>query len=405
MSARVAARLAWALFGLSAALLAGEVIFAILNRSIDLEGSYGLLFDSLFRLALLIFPIVGALVASRRPENPIGWLFLGAGVLLALSGFAYGWAAHTLFVDPGVLPAGDVMAWLSAWVFIPALFGTTALLFLLFPSGRYAGRRWRLVGWLTIAGTLAAALGPALRPGRLEEPPFEGVVNPFGLESAERVVDVAATIGWIALVASIPVAAVGMLLRLRRARGLERQQLKWIAGAAALFALACLGAATAFAAGHEHSGQIAILVAYAAIPLAAGQAILRHRLYDIDVVINRTLVYGSVTALLAGAYLGLVLLFQFALSPITEQSGLAVALSTLAVAALFRPARDRVQALVDRRFYRRKYDAQRTLEGFSARLRRVDDPDALRAEVTGVIARSMQPAHVSLWLRARRHVP
>ena len=193
-----------------------------------------------------------------------------------------------------------------------------------------------------------------------------------------------------------------MVVRLRRSRGEERRQLKWVASAAALFAAVCLVTAATVEQETGDVGQIAVLLAYSAIPVSAGYAILRHRLYDIDLVVNRALVYGTLTATLAGAYLGLVLLLGVALSPLTERSDLATALSTLAVAALFRPARSRVQALVDRRFYRRKYDAARTLERFGARLRAETDLDALPGELTGVVRETMQPAQVSLWLAGPR---
>jgi hypothetical protein len=392
--------LAWSLWAVSVLFLVGDGVFSVLNRSLEIEGSYGAAFDWLFRVAFLVFPTVGAVVASRRPENVIGWLLLSVGVPASLSGFVFGWAAYGLFVNPGSLPAGEELAWLSTWTFIPPVFGSTAFLFLLFPDGRYPSRRWRVAGWLAIGGIMAAALGTALQPGRLQEPPFERLENPFGLETVERLVEVVVTLGWIALVASIVAAAAAIVVRLRRSHGLERQQLKWIAAAAALFGLACIGAASSFALGGDQRwGQIAVLVAVGLIPIAAGQAILRHRLYDIDVVLNRTLVYGTLTALLAGVYFGLVLLFQLALSPVTEGNELAVAVSTLAVAALFRPVRSRIQALVDRRFYRRKYDAERTLTGFATRLRDEVDLDALRSELTGVVGETMQPVHVSVWLR------
>jgi hypothetical protein len=399
MSQTRAAQLAWALWGLSAALLVGEVVFAILNRGTEIPGSFGPFFDAFFRLAVLVFVTVGALVASRRPGNPIGWLLVSVGVPFALSGFAHSYATYTLLTEPGSLRGVDVMAWLAAWLFLPPLFAIPPLLFLLFPNGRLLSPRWRPVALLIAVGAVATALSTAFAPGFLAEPPFEGVVNPFGLEGAGGFLDAISILGWVSIVVGIPAAAVSMLLRLRRARGIERQQLKWIATAAALFAVACLGAATTFSLGGEELGQIMVLMAYSAFPVAAGYAILRHRLYDIDVVVNRTLVYGSVTALLAGAYLGLVLLFQLAFQPVTEGNGLAVAFSTLAVAALFRPARNYVQRAVDRRFYRRRYDAQRTLEGFATRLRDEIDLDALRVELTGVVAQTMQPAHVSLWLR------
>jgi hypothetical protein len=205
-------------------------------------------------------------------------------------------------------------------------------------------------------------------------------------------------VGLAGTAVAIPIAAAAMIARLRRARGVERQQVKWVATAASIFAAGVLGTMVGVAAGHVDVAALMILT-FPLIPAAAGVAILRHRLYDIDLVINRALVYGALTALLAATYVGLALLLGLALEPITGGSDLSIALSTLAVAALVRPARRRVQTLVDRRFYRRKYDAQRTLERFAARLRAETDLEALRAELTAVAQETMQPAHVSLWLR------
>jgi 3',5'-cyclic AMP phosphodiesterase CpdA len=399
MSRASAGRLVWALWALIVALVVGELVFSILNRDTEVESSSGPLLGAVFVVVFLTFPTFGALVASRRPRNPIGWILLGAGVAFGVTGFAEGYGVYALYTDPDSLAGGVNMAWLSAWVFIPALFAAPALLFLLFPDGRLPSPRWRPVVWLAVIAPAVAAADASISPGRLEDPPFADVVNPYGLEGADWLV-VFSTFGWVGGAAAVAGAAICMILRLRRARGVERQQLKWIATAAALFALACLVAVPTYYAGQDEFGAAVILLALLAIPIATGLAILRYRLYDIDVVINRTLVYGSVTALLAGAYLGLVLLFQLAFSPLTEENSLAVALSTLAVAALFRPARNRVQAVVDRRFYRRKYDTAQTLTLFAARLRDEVDLDALRAELTGVVGETMQPAHVSLWLRA-----
>jgi hypothetical protein len=242
-------------------------------------------------------------------------------------------------------------------------------------------------------------VGSALDSGRLTEPPFEGIDNPAGIEAAGPALEVVGAAGFIALFAGILLGAAALVARFRRARGDERQQLKWFASAGALFALACLVALTPWFGSSDTTGQLLILLAFAAIPIAAGVAILKYRLYDIDLVIRRTLVYGGLTALLAGAYLAGVLLLQLALSPLTERSDLAIAGSTLAVAALFRPARARVQAAVDRRFYRRRYDAERTLESFGARLRDEVDLEALGGELRAVVSETMQPVHISLWLR------
>jgi hypothetical protein len=399
MSRASVARLAWSLLVFIVLLAIAEVVFSILNRNTDIEGSSGVFLSTLFGVAFLTFPTLGALVVSRRPENPIGWIMVGTGVVFGVSGVAEAYGVYALYTDPGSLAGGANAAWLTAWVFIPALFAAPALLFLLFPDGRLPSPRWRPVLWLAVIAPAVAAADAAVSPGRLEDPPFADVVNPYGLEGADWLV-VFSTFGWVGGAAAVGGAAICMILRLRRARGVERQQLKWIATAAALFALACMVAVPTYYAGQDEIGSAVIFFVLPAIPLATGLAILRYRLYDIDVVINRTLVYGSVTALLAGAYLGLVLLFQLAFSPLTEENSLAVAFSTLAVAALFRPARNRIQALVDRRFYRSRYDAAQTLVSFAARLREEVDLDALRAELTAVVAETMQPAHVSLWLRA-----
>jgi hypothetical protein len=245
------------------------------------------------------------------------------------------------------------------------------------------------------AATVDAALGPTL-----DDAPFAGVANPLPVDVPEAALAPLSWVGWPGMILGLILAAVAMIRRLRRSRGVERQQLKWIATAAALLPAASLAGVASFYSGYDELGGIVVTLAFIPIPIAAGYAILRHRLYDVDLVINRALVYGTLTAILAGAYVGLVLLLGLALAPLTRQSDLAIALSTLAVAALFQPVRRRVQTLVDRRFFRHKYDAARTLERFGARLRSETDLDALRAELTGVVRETMQPAHVSLWLRA-----
>ena len=276
----------------------------------------------------------------------------------------------------------------------------------LFPTGHYLSRGWRRAGTTVLVANAFALVVVAFEPGPLPNHPR--IRNPLGLDAAAGLLHALAAAAPVVVAVTLlfPIAAV--VARFRRSRGLERQQLKWLALAAA-YSIATLAVLLALdsvlnldtGTGRVVAGSMLGLV-MAAPPAAAAMAILRHRLYDIDVVINRTLVYGALTATLAAAYLVVVLLLQLVLQPLTPDTGLAIAASTLAVAALFRPARARIQAAVDRRFYRRRYDAKQTLEAFSGRLRDQIDLDALSAELRGVTQQTMQPAHVSLWLRSER---
>ena len=388
------------MWALSFVLLTLGVFFSFLTRAVPDPNAFGLPFDALLSAALLAFPTVGALVASRRHGNAIGWLFCVVGVLFGVQSAAYGWGVYALFTRPGELPGAELAAWLSTWLFVPALFCIPVYLFLLFPDGRLVSRRWRPVAWLAGAGLLATTVGSALSPGRLDGPPFETIENPAGLAGGGEALNVTTVLGYWLTLASILLAGVSLVLRFRRADGPERQQLKWFASAAALFAATTI-VYTFFLAGvAEQAGQISTLLAFAGIPIAVGVAILRHRLYDIDVVINRTLVYGSLTIMLVALYFGGIVVLQRVFVVLTgQQSTLAVVTSTLAIAALFNPLRRRIQSLVDRRFYRSKYDARKTLEAFSAKLRDETDLQTLNNDLVGVVAETMQPAHVSLWLR------
>jgi len=266
---------------------------------------------------------------------------------------------------------------------------------LLFPDGRLPSRRWRAVAWCAGLGIGLLFAADSLSPGPLDD--YPRLSNPYGVDSPVR--EAAAGISVLLLLAAMLGSPLSLILRFRRSGIEQREQIKWLAlagaAATATFAVALLGSDL----WGDTVANAAIMLSIALLPVAAGVAILRHRLYDIDVVINRTLVYGALTAILGAAYLGTVLLLQVALSPVTESSDLAIAGSTLGVAALFRPARSRVQTLVDRRFYRGRYDAQRTLASFAVRLRDEVALDALSAELRAVVVDTMQPAHVSLWLR------
>ena len=397
------ARLAWALFGISTVSnTAGLVLVALLPAgSLEGEGDQTLLLSAAFTLTTLVFALVGAIVSSRLPANPIGWLFCGAGVVLGMESATYGYAAYALVAHPG-LPGGVVAAWLSSWLWLPALLGVPSLLFLLFPDGRPSSRRWGLVILLIVTGLICQVAGSAFAPGSMQDSSVPETENPVGIEP-KIVTDVLQLTGWTMGLASIVLATCSLVLRYRRSQGIERQQLKWFAWSAGLlpgFLVAgVLADVTTDGAGSSYADYVLPLI-LSVVPISAGMAILRYRLYDIDIVINRTLVYGALTITLAASYFGMVLVLQLALNPLTEQSDLAVAGSTLAVAALFRPLRTRIQSAVDRRFFRRRYDATHTLAAFGARLRDQLDLGEVGADLRRVAHDTMQPAHVSLWLRS-----
>jgi hypothetical protein len=398
MSARRAAMLTWALW---LVLALPTVVLLALGASDSTPGDdFGLggLGGLSFVVASAAFGTVGALIATRVRGNPIGWVFLITAVAMILGNFAYQYADQVLYASSGSLPGGDVAAWLQN-LGLPPAFGLLGIALLLFPDGHLPSRRWRVGLWLASLGMALIVIGYALRPGPLDDP-FDSVVNPLGIAGAFDLMDALAGFGWMFMGASVALAAVAMTIRLRRAHGFERQQLKWIAFAAAFTGVAVVADVASFFVDAQGVNQLRIVVlglGFAALPLAAGAAILRYRLYEIDVVINRALVYAGLTVTLAAAYVGSVLLLQLVLSP---SSDLAVAGSTLAVAAVFQPARRRIQELVDRRFFRSRYDAAHTLERFGARLRDEVDLDSLAGELRAVVAETMSPAHVTLWLRA-----
>jgi hypothetical protein len=357
-----------------------------------------------FAFAALAFGTVGALVSNRLPDNRVGWIFCGIGAAIAVGDLGYQYGDQALFGSATGLPAGDVAVW-SQNLTVPPCFGLIAVALMLFPDGHLPSPRWRAAVVIALTGSAFESIGYALRPGHLDAP-FETVVNPMGVDGAFDLFEVMSSIGWPFMGLGLVLAAAAMRRRSKRATGLERQQLKWVAFAAAVAGvLIAIDIVSFFVASHETDlnllRTVTLGVAFSVIPVAAGVAILRYRLYDIDVVINRTLVYGALTATLAAVYLGSILLLQLVLRTITEGSGLAVAASTLATAALVRPARARIQAIVDHRFYRRKYDAGRTLDDFGTRLRDEIDLETLQSDLRSVVAETMQPAHVTLWLRAQ----
>jgi hypothetical protein len=394
-------RSAWVAWGFAAA--TGVLIF--LGAAITLLNHARLETDQIvgnvaFVVPVMAFAVVGALIGARRPENSVGWICIAIGLLLAI--VVAGDALSTWGVQSGSLPKGLCrwLAWVTAaWVPALGLMGTQLPLRL--PDGRPLSPRWRTYSRVCVAVIAVVTFVMFTQPDSPSDPAF-GLANPTGISWME---------GAGPLFLLLPLTFLGsiasVVVRYQRSASYERHQLRWIAFGAVVFIglyMVSLGTLAGLGVADDSTFGIvltsSIQMGYAAIPVAIGFAVLRHRLYDIDVVINRALVYAALTATLGAAYLGAVLLLQFVLAPLTEDSGLAVAASTLAVAALFRPARTRIQGAVDRRFFRRKYDAVLTLESFGARLREEIDLDSLTDELREVVQSTVQPAHVSLWLRS-----
>ena len=416
--------LAWPLAGLTVALYAAIFpLFVLVNRASVSERwdadftLSGVLAQGLF----LAFPVVGALIASRRPRNPIGWICLADGLLWMLSNVFDVYTVYGLSV-PGSLPFPLVAAGINNWLWIPAIGLIGTYMFLLFPDGSLPSRRWRPLAWLSGVVILFGSVSVALTPDRLFN--SADLRNPFGIEG-QQWIGIAGFSFLLMLPVCMLLSAVSLLLRFRHSEGEERQQVKWIAFAAGIIGVLYLivmivsfvsPAPSWFDAGSPLWMDIldyAVLLSFTGIPIAVGFAVLKYRLYDIDIIINRTLVYGSLTAMLVVLYFSAIVLLQRVFDVLTgagEKSTLTVVASTLLIAALFNPLRRILQSFVDRRFYRRKYDAAKTLASFNSRLREETDLDSLRGDVLGVVRETMQPAHVSLWLRldtvdAKEEVP
>ena len=379
---------AWTLLAIYVALAAGAAALVVFQ---------GASADAMGALGFAGFAGVGAVIALRRSDNAVGWLLLAIAIA-----FASGETGKD-YVQAASNPARVAVAWTTSWSEYTWFGLAVVYLPLLFPHGRLPSRRWRPAVWLGGGGLALGAVGSALTPGPLELREGSRIENPLGVHGGAP--EALGQIATIIQVVAVVVAAASIVIRFRRARGVERQQLKWFAYVSFLatlclfVALVCssLGGDAPLLRGLAIAGWLAgLALVGVGLPAATGLAILRHRLYDVDVVIRRTLVYGALTATLGVTYLLLVLLVGLAVG----QSGLAIAAATLAVAALFQRARARIQRAVDRRFYRRRYDAQQTLEAFSTRLRDELDLDPLSHELRGVVGETLQPAHVSVWLRS-----
>jgi MFS family permease len=413
MRRRIAVWLAWSLAGLSVAMFVTSIVLFILVQVAQFPSDWGTggpLSGLLIFLPFLAFPLVGALIASRRPENPIGWNCLAAGLFWMFIVLAEASDDYEL-ARTGTVTSSVTLDALTQWIWVPPVGLLGIYLILLFPDGRLPSRRWRPFAWFAGAVMVLVPVVFALVPGPLEGHP--GVRNPIGLE-AYPWLQIVAVFVVVLLPICILASAASLVLRYRRSGEETREQIKWLAFAASFLGVVYFGGLISqllFAPDALTTNETPLWVSlwqkitflsYAGIPVAVGFAILKYRLYDIDIIINRALVYGSLTVMLALVYFGGVTVTQSVFQAFTGQEKLpqlAIVASTLVIAALFNPLRRRIQNVIDRRFYRRKYDAAKTLQRFAARLRDETDLDSLNAELIMVVRETIQPERVSLWLR------
>jgi len=385
---RSASRLAWLLYVVALVLVALAVgLWLVVHRPVAGAVGYGYWREGM--VTTLAFATVGALITTRRPEHPVGWLFLGAG-LVGAAQLVTGEFAAAFLAASGPSVSVAVAAWASYQLQV-AVVGLLVAMLLLFPTGQPPSRRWWVLVWAVAAGVVLAWVGDGLAPARYQD--FPGLENPFGITGLATVLNWVAGAGGVLAIAGFFGALASLVVRFTRARGLERQQLKWFVYAAGLgFAMLVLPTPI--------PDFLKWTLAPVGLSAAAAVAVLRYRLYDIDRLINRSLVYGLLTAVLGLGYAGAVLLLGQLFGGVEERTpSWAVAGATLAVAALFQPARRRIQRAVDRRFNRRKYNTAQTIQAFSTRLRDQIDLDTLTSELLAVVDQTMQPTQASLWLR------
>jgi uncharacterized membrane protein YcgQ (UPF0703/DUF1980 family) len=392
MSRRAGPWLAWSLWALTVPTTILTLFLASLN-----EPSSSSWDKVLLPVVILAFATVGALVGSYRPGNAIGWLFLCGALLWIVGELTLEYGVYALITDPGALPAGVWAAWFGAWARGTGWFLIVTFLLLLFPAGKLPSPRWRPVLWGAVGFVVLYTLSSWLTP-KTNELRLTSVSHPLGLEYKSM----GLLYEFVNITFPLLIVACGMavIVRFRRSRGDERQQLKWFAYAVTVMTVVFVIWFSFALAGLIAPSSVMYDVPLIGLPVATGIAILKHRLYDIDVIINRTLVYGSLTATLVALYFGAIVVLQRFFVLLTgQQSTVAVVASTLLIAAMFTPMRRRIQGLIDRSFYRSKYDSRKTLEAFSARLRDETDLNAVSDDLVGVVRETMQPAHVSLWLR------
>ena len=400
MIKRVAVVLGWGILAIC-------VINVFVASSLFGESGVPLASTLTLLLAFLAFPLVGAFIVSQRPTNTVGWLLLAVGVGTAITSFSAAYVQHALLINADsqlatryIDLAGDLMWPINIFLGIMLLF--------LFPDGRALSPRWRLATWAFFLDLALMTLAQAVTPGPLEA--NNQVGNPLGVAGAKSVSTLVINYGQALLFLFLPLAILSLVLRYRRASDAGRQQIKWFVFGSTIMGIVAVGGglAASFISSDPNDplasgvGNATFALGILALPIGVGVGALRYRLYDIDVIINRTLVYGLLTAILGALYVSLVIglgdLLRF-FSERASQNSFVIVLSTLAIAALFQPLRRRLQSTIDQRFYRRKYDAARTLQAFGASLRQEVEMDELSARLLDVVEETMQPARVSLWLR------
>ena len=411
MSDATLRRLAVWAFVARLALLAVWLVFGWLTRGLHHDTNWstgGYTLSVVGAIPDVAFPLTGLVIARRQPRSTVAWILLAIGICWGISDLS-AYADYGLILHPGSLPAAAAVAAISSSFWIPPIGLTGTFLILYFPDGRLPSPRWRWAARWSVLVIVAGVATLVLTPGKLGAAGYPHVVNPLGVHAlgpelnALHLIILGLPIGMIA-------AAAGLVVRFRRSHGVERQQLKWLAAAAAVVAgiylvveplSAALGSGRGAPPAWLGALQNVALFSFGLIPVAIGFAVLRHRLYDIDLIIRRTLVYTALVAVLGAAYLGGVAGLGAAFRSLTGQSGtLAVTLSTLAVAAAFQPARTRIQNAVDRRFARDRYDAERALAGLAQRLREGVELDGIRDDVLAVVETTVRPRHAHVWLRS-----
>jgi MFS family permease len=406
-----ARRVAWAVFAVALALWLVDLVIAWLTRSADTQSSWGgndanVALGLAFALVVLAFPIAGILIASRRPELPIGWLLLAIGVGWGIANESY--SDYGLLLHPGALPGAALVGIVGSVMWAPTIGLTGTYLLLLFPDGQLPGHRWRIVGYISVLGIVVGTGALLLTPGPMTSGGYRHSENPLGIGALHSITQIA-QLALVVIPLGMVASAASLVVRFRRAGPVERQQIKWLAAAAAIVAAtylvvmpasALISSWSTSAPGWIQAGQAAALISFGLIPTAIAIAVLRHGLYTIDVIVRKTLVYASLVTCLALLYAASVYTIDSAVRTISGESGtLAVSISTLVAVIAFQPLRSRIQRTVDRRFYRARYDAIQILDTFSGRLRDHVDLETLREEVLEVVTETLHPAHVALWLR------